>query len=290
MKLFGASAMVVRSPGRRLQRRFCITAILCCAFAAWPAAAQIGNSVVTAAPVGPVTQTLPSATAGAPAPAAAGGFSAPRAGAGALSRGGQAVPAVVGADYKIGPNDLLEVEVFGVNELKRTVRVNSTGEISLPLIGTVPVAGMTPADAQLLIADRYGKDYLQNPQVSIFIKEFTSQRITVDGAVVRPGIYPLTGQITLLRALAMAGGGAPLSDLERVMLFRLTEDGKSVSQQYDVDQIRRGEAPDPVLRGDDILVVNRDSTRVGLRDSLFSDILNTLNPFSSVYRNAVPTP
>jgi polysaccharide export outer membrane protein len=195
------------------------------------------------------------------------------------------VPTTLSADYKIGPNDLLEVEVFGVEELKRTVRVNSTGHISLPLIGTIPVAGMTSSDAQALIANEYAKDYIQNPQVSIFIKEFTSQRITVDGAVVRPGIYPLVGQITLLRALAMAGGGAQLSDLEQVVLFRITPDGKSETQRYDVNKIRTGEAPDPMLQGDDIVVVNRNSARVNLRDSLFSDIINTLNPFSATYRN-----
>lgn len=188
-------------------------------------------------------------------------------------------------DYKIGPNDLLEVEVFGVSELKRTVRVNSTGHISMPLIGLVPVVGLTPSDAEALVALQYGKNYLQDPQVSIFIKEFTTQRITVDGAVVKPGIYPLTGQITLLRALAMAGGGSQLSDLEKVMLFRITPQGQSLVEKHDVDKIRLGEAPDPLLQGDDVVVVNRNSARATLRDSLFRDIIETINPFSSSYRN-----
>lgn len=200
------------------------------------------------------------------------------------------VSATIDSDYKIGTNDLLEVEVFEVAELKRTVRVNDGGQISLPLIGLVRVAGLSPSDAERLIATRYGEKYLQDPQVSIFIREFTSQRITVDGAVARPGIYPLTGQMTLLRALAMAGGGASLSDLENVMLFRTSPDGQSLTEQYDVEKIRKGEAPDPVLRGDDVVVVNRDSARTALRDSLFSDILGTLNPFASTYRSAVGDP
>ncbi len=268
------------------------------------------------APVGPAVTSLTTApSAGqAPAPTGTGGYSAPRpagaakpapigspvapapisvgasaesavAAAKAAAAAGGPTPTTIDADYKIGPNDLLEVEVFGVSELKRTVRVNSTGHISMPLIGAVPVAGLTASDAQALIALQYSKDYLQDPQVSIFIKEFTSQRITVDGAVVRPGIYPLVGQITLLRALAMAGGGGQLSDLEQVILFRITPDGKSETQKHDVNKIRLGEAPDPIMQGDDILVVNRNPTRVGLRDSVFSDILNTLNPFSSTYRN-----
>jgi polysaccharide export outer membrane protein len=93
------------------------------------------------------------------------------------------------------------VEVFGVSELKRTVRVNSTGHIALPLIGTLEVAGLSPADAEALIAIQYGAKYLKDPQVSVFVKEFTTKRITVDGAVVKPGIFPLTGPITLLRAI-----------------------------------------------------------------------------------------
>lgn len=190
-------------------------------------------------------------------------------------------------NYKITPNDLLEIEVFGVSELKRTVRVNTSGQIAMPLIGTLSVTGLTPADAEALIALQYARDFLQDPQVSIFVKEFTTQRITLDGALVKPGIYPLSGQITLLRALALAGGGSQLADLEQVMLFRLTPEGQSLVEKHDVLKIRQGEAPDPMLQSDDVVVVNRNSQRAALRDSLFRDILDTLNPFSSAYRNAV---
>lgn len=208
----------------------------------------------------------------------------------ALPGANKAQPTSISPDYKITPNDLLEVEVFGVSELKRTVRVNTTGQISLPLIGMIQVAGLTPADAEALIALQYGSKYLQDPQVSIFIKEFTTQRITLDGALAKPGIYPLTGQITLLRALALAGGGAQLADMEQVMLFRLTPEGQSLVEKHDVLKIRKGEAPDPLLQADDVVVVNRDGTRATLRDSLFRDILDTLNPFASTYRNAAGTP
>ena len=257
-------------------------AALGCTFLMCSAFAQTGSNIANMAPIGPAANSASTSVPASQSSAATvtGGFSA------AAPAADGAAPATLSPDYKIGPNDLLEVEVFGVDELKRTVRVNSTGHVSLPLIGTVPVAGLTSSDAQALIANEYGKDYLHAPQVSIFIKEFTSQRITVDGAVVRPGIYPLVGQITLLRALAMAGGGSQLSDLDQVVLFRLTPEGTSETQRHDVNKIRTGEAPDPVLQGDDILVVNRNSARVTLRDSLFSDIINTLNPFSATYRNA----
>ncbi len=195
------------------------------------------------------------------------------------------VPSTIGEDYKIAPNDLLEVEVFGVKELKREVRVNSSGYIALPLIGQIQVGGYTASDAEALVAIKYGEKYLQDPQISIFIKEFTTQRITVDGAVIKPGIFPLTGQITLLRALALAGGGSQLADLEEVMLFRLTPEGQNLVEKYDVLKIRKGEGKDPLLQGDDVIVVNRDSARTALRDSLFRDILDALNPFSQSVGN-----
>lgn len=196
-----------------------------------------------------------------------------------------AMPSAVGADYKISPNDLLEIEVFGVKELNRAVRVNASGHITLPLIGALQVAGYSPSDAEALIALQYGAKYLQDPQVSVFIKEFTTKRITIDGAVLKPGIYPLTGQITLLRALALAGGDGQLADMEQVVLFRMTADGRSVSEKYNVLKMRKGEVPDPMLQGDDVIVVNRNSARTALRDSLFRDILDTLNPFSQSYQN-----
>jgi polysaccharide export outer membrane protein len=193
------------------------------------------------------------------------------------------------SDYKLTPNDLIEVEVFGVSELKRTVRVNSTGHIALPLIGTLEVAGLSPADTEALIAIQYGAKYLKDPQVSVFVKEFTTKRITVDGAVVKPGIFPLTGPITLLRAIALAGGGGQMADLQSVMLFRLSPEGKADNKKYNLDLIRKGEAEDPLLQSDDVVVVNRDSNRVWLRDSLFRDVIDTLNPFSNTYRAAVGT-
>lgn len=196
-----------------------------------------------------------------------------------------AEPEFLETDYHIGASDLLEIEVLGVEELKRTVRVNSTGSISMPLIGMVEVAGLTSRQIEDLLVEKYEKDYLQDPQISVFIKEFTSQRFTVDGAVLRPGIYPLTGKMTLLRALATAGGKGDLADLENVMLFRVNEGGETETLKYDVLKIRAGDELDPALQRDDVVVVNRNKSRVSLRDSLFRDVIDTLNPFSSTYYN-----
>lgn len=187
----------------------------------------------------------------------------------------------LGKDYRVGPNDLIDIEVLDVDSLKRTVRVNAAGMISLPLIGQVPVAGLAAHEVEDRIADRYREKYLQNPQVSIFIKEFTSERIAVEGAVARPGIFPLVGQMTLLRVLAMAGGLGSMADASQVMLYRVNEQQVRETAVFDVDQIRAGTSEDPRILGDDLIVVQRASSRVLLKDSLFRDVLDTLNPFST---------
>lgn len=187
------------------------------------------------------------------------------------------------ADYRVGPNDLIDIEVFGVPELKRTVRVNSSGLVSLPLVGNVSLLGLTGQQAEERIADTYAEKYLQNPQVSVFIKEFTTRRITIEGAVAKPGIYPVTGQLTLLRALALAGGGGTYANLSEIMLFRQAADGQAAPPQtYDLNAIREGKEPDPVIVADDVIVVKRNAARAALRDSLFRDIIDSINPFSSL--------
>jgi polysaccharide export outer membrane protein len=182
-------------------------------------------------------------------------------------------------DYRIGPEDLLEVQVFGVDQLSRTVRVNSRGQVSLPLIGAIEVAGMTAQEAERAITGKLAESYLQNPQVSLFIKEFTTQRVTIEGAVNRPGVYPLRGQGTLLTSIALAGGQGGMSDMKEVMLFRTDAAGKRVFTTHDVERIRRGEVEDPPVYNDDLIVVNRDPNRTALKDSLFRDVIDTINPF-----------
>ncbi|MDQ7747041.1 polysaccharide biosynthesis/export family protein [Hydrogenophaga pseudoflava] len=187
--------------------------------------------------------------------------------------------AAVKSDYRIGANDLLEFDVFGVPDMKRSVRVNGSGAVSLPLIGSVQLAGLTAQEAEAQLAQKYGENYLQNPQVSVFIKEFTTQRITIEGAVAKPGIYPVTGQLTLLRALALAGGGAQYAELSEIMLFRNAQGRPADPLVFDLEKIRSGAVPDPLVQSDDVIVVKRNPKRTALRDSLFRDILDTINPF-----------
>lgn len=188
----------------------------------------------------------------------------------------------LGADYRIGANDLLDIEVFGIPELKRTVRVNSSGLVSLALVGQVSLAGLTAQQAEERLVNAYGEKYLQSPQVSVFIREFTTQRVTVEGAVARPGIYPITGQITLLRAIALAGGGAQYAKLDEIMVFRHGTGGKVESLMYDLEKIREGGQADPSVLPEDVIVIKRDPRRTALRDSLFRDVIDSINPFSGL--------
>jgi polysaccharide export outer membrane protein len=168
------------------------------------------------------------------------------------------------SEYRIGANDLLEINVFQVDELARTLRVNTQGQISLPLIGQLQAGGKTVSELERDIATQLAQKYVQNPQVSIFVKEFTSQRVTVEGAVRKPGIYALTGKTSLLQALAMSEGLDPLANLQGVVIFR-TIGGQKMGAVFDIAAIRAGKMEDPQIYGDDIVVVDQSGPRTALR-------------------------
>ena len=168
-------------------------------------------------------------------------------------------------DYRIGAQDLLAISVFGVQELAKEVRVNSNGQISLPLIGGMMAGGLSIPELERELARKYSDGYLQNPQVSVFVKEFTSQRVTLEGAVAKPGIYPITGRTTLLQAIALAGGiDDKIADLGGIVLMRQV-DGKRMAAAYDLREVRRGVVADPVIYGDDIVVVEQSASKTALR-------------------------
>jgi len=168
------------------------------------------------------------------------------------------------SEYRIGAQDLLEISVFQVADLSRTVRVNTAGQISLPLIGELQAGGRTVQEVEKDIADKLADGYLQNPQVSVFVKEFTSQRVTVEGAVREPGIYPLSGRTTLLQAVAMAKGLDPLANLQGVVIFRHVN-GKKMAARFDLRAIRAGTVEDPEVFGDDIVSVDQSGSKTALR-------------------------
>ena len=168
------------------------------------------------------------------------------------------------SEYRVGPQDLLEISVFQVTELNRTVRVNTSGDISLPLVGVIRAGGRTVQELESDIAKSLDAKFLQNPQVTVFVKEFTSQRVTLEGSVKKPGIYPLTGRTTLLQSIAMAEGLDQLADLKGIVIFRVV-DGKKMGARFDIKAIRAGSAADPLVYGDDIIVVDQSGSKTAFK-------------------------
>jgi polysaccharide export outer membrane protein len=168
------------------------------------------------------------------------------------------------SDYRVGPQDLIEISVFQVPDLSRTVRVNSGGQISLPLIGVIQAGGLTIQELEKTIGKRLSEKYLQDPQVTAFVKEFTSQRVTLEGSIAKPGIYPLTGRTTLLQAVALAGGLDKLADPKGVIVFRQIG-GKKMGAVFDLRNIRTGKDEDPLLYGDDVVVVEASGSKTAMR-------------------------
>ena len=164
------------------------------------------------------------------------------------------------SEYRIGPQDLLEVSVFLNQDLRREVRVNTGGQISLPLVGSIQAGGKTVQELEAELSAAYGKSYLQNPQINVFIKEFTSQRVTLEGNIAKPGIYPITGKTSLLQAIAIGGGMERIASESSVVVFRVVK-GQRMAAVFDITQIRSGEAPDPEIFGDDIVVVDKSKVK-----------------------------
>ena len=101
--------------------------------------------------------------------------------------------------YRIGPLDVLDVSVFKVPELSKSVQVADSGSINLPLVGEVQASGRTAQEMERDIAAKLGAKYLRNPQVTVYVKEYNSQRVTIEGAVKKPGVYPIKGKTSLLQ-------------------------------------------------------------------------------------------
>lgn len=177
-------------------------------------------------------------------------------------------------DYVIGPGDLLKVEVFQVQDYNRTVRVSTTGRISLPLIGAVDAAGRTASSLEAELAQRLAADYIQNPFVSVFIEEYASQKVTIEGEVKKPGVFPLRGRISLLEVVALAEGFVELSDQNRVQVFRRPANEPGQTLVFDVEAIRSGKISDPVMQGNDVVIVSKARGR-----SILKSITDTLRGF-----------
>lgn len=164
-------------------------------------------------------------------------------------------------EYRIGPQDTLDVNVSQLPDLTKTVQVDPSGKILLPLIGQVQASGRTPAQLSDDIGLELKKKYMKDPIVVVSVKEANGEKITIDGAVSKPGVYPLAGPTTLLQAVALAQGPDPkLANPRRVAIFR-TVGGRRINAVYDLTQIRTGHSEDPPVYGNDIVVVDTSGAK-----------------------------
>lgn len=170
--------------------------------------------------------------------------------------------------YFVGPFDKLTISVFGIPELAmREVQVDAAGRISFPLAGVIEVSGKTPGEIEELIARQMRASFVRDPQVTVNLKETISQILTVEGQVTKPGVYPVLGRMSLLRAMAVAGGTTEFSKLNDVVIFR-TVGGERLAALYDLNAIRHGAYADPEVFANDVVMVGDSASR-----RLFKDIL-----------------
>jgi polysaccharide export outer membrane protein len=181
------------------------------------------------------------------------------------------------SSYRIAPMDTVSVKVFKMPDLSGDYEVDLTGQIAMPLIGSVAAAELTTAQLDEALTNAYGAKYLENPDISVGVKASTRRSVTVDGSVKNSGSFPVTGPVTLIQAVALAGGTGEDANPRRVAVFR-TIGGKRQAAAFDLTAIRRGQAPDPQIYPGDIVVVDGSAIKATQKS-----ILNSL-PIFSIFR------
>jgi polysaccharide biosynthesis/export protein len=180
--------------------------------------------------------------------------------------------------FHIGVSDKLKIDVFGIDELSREVQVDASGRINLPLAGSLVAAGSTPEELGKVIEQQLRGQYVRNPRVAVIVSEVQSQTVTIDGEVREPGIYPVVGRMTLVRAIAAAKGTTEFTKLDDVVVFR-TVNRQRMAALYNLGAIRRGLYDDPDVYASDVIVVGNSSssrlikTLTGIAPSLVTPLI-----------------
>lgn len=158
--------------------------------------------------------------------------------------------------YRVGVGDLLQVEVYDESDLTKEVRVLTDGFISFPLIGSVKAQGLTVGELEKQIKDKLAEKYLVNPQVTVFVREFSS--IFVFGEVKKPGSFPLYGKLTVFEAVTLAGGLTEVANASKVRVVRQTN-GQETSFEVNLDRLtKHGDlSADMELQANDRVIVPR---------------------------------
>lgn len=166
----------------------------------------------------------------------------------------------------VGPYDVLDISVFGNEDLRvEQVQVDASGRINFPLVGAVDVAGKTPRQVAESIELSLRGRFIKNPQATVNLRETASQVVAISGEVKRPGIYPIVGEMTLLKVIAKAEGWTEFSKKGEVVVLR-TVGGKKYAALYNVDSIEKGNYPDPRLYANDTVVVGDSQAKRNLKN------------------------
>jgi polysaccharide export outer membrane protein len=194
-----------------------------------------------------------------------------------------ATPAAT-ANYRIGALDTVDVTVFQEPELSaKAMQVDASGAIALPLVGSVQAKGKTPAELSAELEKLFGARYLKNPQVTVTVATSVSQKVSVQGEVTEPGVYQVTGPTTLLEVISMAKGETGVAKLNEVVVFR-NMNGQRMGAVFNVADIRRGQAADPIVQGNDLVVVGYSSAR-----KFWQNVVQAA-PILGVFTRIVPVP
>lgn len=178
-----------------------------------------------------------------------------------FAQGQRPLPAAAAMDYVLQPSDLLNVQVFQEENLRRDVRVSQEHSITLPLIGKVDLKGKSLRQAEDLIRELYDRDYLVNPQVNVVVIEYAKRTVNVIGSVNQPGavLFPQEQGLTLLDAVARAGGFSRLANRAQVKLTRTNADGRTDTYIINANDLIQGNSSNSwqLLANDMIFVPER---------------------------------
>lgn len=192
------------------------------------------------------------------------------------------IPAPAGGyaaqNYRIGPLDTVEISVFQEPDISsKGVLVDASGNISMPLIGRVAAAGLTTTQLADFLTRKLAERFYVNPQVTVAVSSSVAQRVTVEGEVTEPGVYPLPGPVTLLDTIALAKGETENAALRQVVVVRYIN-GERMGAVFDAQRIRRGDDKDPAILARDVIIVGHSSSK-----KIFHDVLRAaplLNVFA----------
>jgi polysaccharide biosynthesis/export protein len=174
---------------------------------------------------------------------------------------------IASQNQRLSELDLVDIQVFGVEELSGEYQIDNFGKLKFPLIGSVDARGLTANELSVVLEKALSASYLEDPTIIVRVLERLGQQITVEGDVSKPGLYKIESDITLLKSIALAGGLRETAQPRRVVIFR-TIDGERHAAGFDLVTIRRGDAADPVVYGNDIVVIEGSTLNKTYREVL----------------------